>query len=385
MAKRQRKRGGFIRSRGEGKWLLVLSWTDDCGVSRQTSSSFRGTRQEAEAALAEKLRVRAELVSMVTNRITFGDYLQVWMRDHVTPNLALKTAANYQSFMDCHVIPGLGHHQLRALRPTHIQRYLSGKLADPTLSRQSVLHHFRMIHAALAVACRWQYITTNPAAQVTPPRVNTDERPLIEMADVARIVAAAADRPAVALAIIISAGAGLRRGEVIALTWGNVDLDGAMIRVRESASEVNGRVTVGRPKTKRSRRDVPIAASLVAVLRRERQRQIAMAAEFGDHYQHTGRVIAMPDGGVMRPTYLSQAFRGLATPLGIHGTFHDVRHSHASGLIAQGIDMVTVSERLGHASPVITAKIYAHVVASARQAATDASGVLVDLVIGTRD
>lgn len=383
MAKRQRKRGGFIRSRGEGRWLLVLSWTDETGTSRQTSSSFRGTRQEAEAALAEKLRGRAEQVALLTSRITLGDYLQVWMRDHVRANLAPKTAATYEGFVKLHIGPALGHHQLKGLRPAHIQRYLTSKLSE--MSPRSVKHHFRVLHTALAFAVRWQYIPSSPAARVTPPRVDVDERALIELDDVARIVVAAAGHPGVALAIILAVTTGLRRGELIALTWGDVDLDGGVLSVKRSAVEVDGTVLVGKPKTKRSRREVSLPSALVAALRQEKARQVAAALEFGSAYRQTGRVISMHDGSPMLPTYLTRRFSKLAKQIGVHGTFHDLRHAHASALIAEGVDMVTVAERLGHASAVTTAQVYAHVAAKQRRAAADESGRIMDRIAKTRD
>lgn len=376
--RRQRKRGGFIRARGEGRWLLVLTWTDDAGTSRQKGEAFKGSRQEAEAALAALLRRREMQQDLEPGRITLAEFLQVWLRDHADANLAPKTASTYRSFVEKHVSPALGHHKLKRLRPGHVMAYLAGKSSE--LGPRSILHHYRMLHNALAHAVQWQYLADNPAARVKAPRVDHEERPLIEVEDIARLVAGSADRPWLQIAILLAAGTGLRRGEICGLAWSDVDYERQVIHVRQAVVEVGGEQIVGRPKTKRSRRSISTPASLLERLREEQARQVRLAQEMGADYRLCGRVAAGSDGAPIRPTLLSLAFRAVADTIGLTATFHDLRHAHASHLLAAGIDLVSVSERLGHGSPVVTGTVYAHVVGRSRQAAADESERIMDRV-----
>jgi integrase len=176
---------------------------------------------------------------------------------------------------------------------------------------------------------------------------------------------------------VLAVGTGMRLGELLGLTWRNVDLDREVLRVASTLSAVGGEFTFSTPKTSRARRSVDLPAFVVSLLRRHRkeqnQRKLAFRDAWGDHDVVLDDGIGQP----LSPWTVSADFRRVVAELGLPRTrFHDLRHAHATQLLSAGVPIKVVSERLGHASSSFTMDTYAAVIPSMGRAAADAADQL---------
>jgi integrase len=159
---------------------------------------------------------------------------------------------------------------------------------------------------------------------------------------------------------------GMRLGEVLALRWSRIDLERKRLEVREALEPAKRGVGLKAPKTKAGRRDITLPDILVATLRDYRREQIESRLQLGlGRLEPDVLLFAQLDGSPLNPTNVSSDWGAFAERIGMPGiTFHGLRHTHASQLIACGVDVVTISKRLGHAKPSVTLAIYAHMFTS---------------------
>ncbi len=212
------------------------------------------------------------------------------LADYVQPSLAPKTIVTYREVVRVHLVPALGALDLVALRPTHIQSLYSRMLVSGRrdgrggLSARSVARYHQILHAALRQAVRWQLLVHNPADAVEPPRAARREIPTVTPAQAWAVMAAAAETsigPFVRLALLT----GMRRGELLALRWADVDLEGGALHVQQTAQRIVGEGIVFRqPKMRLSRRSIALSPDAVAVLRQHRRRQAEARLLAGSAY-----------------------------------------------------------------------------------------------------
>jgi integrase len=180
-------------------------------------------------------------------------------------------------------------------------------------------------------------------------------------------------RDFLAVPVALAISCGLRRGEVLGLKWADIDFEKSELRVRHSLEEVKDTLRLKTPKTPRSRRTIALSPDVVDALRHHRVRQAEWSLQCGAGYDREADLVnAGLDGAPWRPTTFTDVYAKFARSLGVKGTFHDLRHGHASGLIAAGVDARAVADRLGHSSPAFTMSRYVHAAsdASRRAAAT---------------
>lgn len=359
---------GHIRSRGQDgrSWSIIIDLGKDAeGKRKQKWHTFHGTKREAER---ERTRLLNELNTgtyVEPTKLTVRQYLDRWLKEYAKSNVSAKTYQTYAEFVRLHLAPALGHHQLAKLAPLHIQEYYTRALESGRkdgkggLSAQSVLHHHRVLHEALHQAVKWQLLARNPADAVEPPRPASTEMAALDVSETARLLEAAAGTW-LHLPILLAVTTGMRRGELLGLRWQDVDLKAGKLTVQQAVEETRAGVTFKQPKTQRSRRPIDLPPLLVEALIRHKGEQAQERLLMGAAYQDQGLVIAQPDGQVRRPDNLSHAFLKLTRAHGIKLRFHDLRHSHASHLLAAGVHLKVVSERLGHSSTRLTLDTYSH-------------------------
>ena len=177
----------------------------------------------------------------------------------------------------------------------------------------------------------------------------------------------------------LAALSGLRRGELCGLRWPVLDLDGDRLTVSRTLLAVRGRLVESEPKTPRSRRIVDLDPATVAILRDHRRRQLEERLAVGSGYMDDGYVFARPDGRPWNPELISRVFDRLAARTGLPRIrLHDLRHTHTTHLLAAGVNVRIVSQRLGHASVAFTLDIYGHVLPGQQASAAEAVAALVD-------
>jgi integrase len=239
------------------------------------------------------------------------------------------------------------------------------------LSARTAKYAHAVLRRALGQAERWGMVTRNVATLVEPPRaVRPEVRALAPDEVRALLDAAKGDRFEAILTVAIAVG--LRRGEALGLKWSDLDLDAAVLRVQRALVYVDGDLRFVDPKTKRSRRTVPLPSVSVQALREHRRGQAAERLAAGPEWTDHDLVFPSATGGPMDPNNLGRHFRALCDRAGIGRVrLHDLRHTCASLLLAQNVHPRVVMEILGHSGIAITMDTYSHVLPELQREAAD--------------
>ncbi|WP_052351633.1 tyrosine-type recombinase/integrase [Deinococcus pimensis] len=284
------------------------------------------------------------------------DWLPRWL-DIKQATLSPKTHANYTHLAHKHLLPLLGDHDLHTLTPTDLTRTYR-RLSRAGYSN-SLLHQIRVIlRGALQDAHETGLTAHNPARSARAPRRSQPRRARALTPDELRVflTTAAGERlePLLHLAVLT----GLRRGELCALRRAHLDLDAGILRVRENLTLAGRQPTLGSPKTAAGTRDVHLAHDTITLLRAHLQRQHAEHPQL----REDGPVFTNQWGRRLHPDSLTKLATRLARAAGLGPLrFHDLRHTHASLMLARGVPVEVVSEKLGHSRPSVTLDLYRHV------------------------
>jgi integrase len=290
--------------------------------------------------------------------ITVADYLEQWL-SHSKGRVRGKTYDGYRGLIRLYTLPVLGSVALGDLRPLDLQGLYSGCL-ERGLSGGTVLNLHLVLTQALSQAVRWGMLSANPAAGAQPPRPRRPERCVVDPALAARILAAVRSTH-LELPVAVAIATGMRRGEILALRWSDLDAEHTVAHVRRSLQTTGGRLVFEEPKTRRSRRAVDLPAFLRPYLERQIESQARRRSE-ALTWQDLDLVVDRGDGGPCNPDSISARWHGVCKRRGLPPVrFHDLRHAHATLMLLQGVHPKVVSERLGHASIGITLDTYSHV------------------------
>lgn len=359
---------GNIRRRSIDSWTIqVYAGKDpESGRKRYVSRTVRGSKKDAEAALAKLIRAQETGLDLSAARLTVSAFLDRWLdvwKDRVKP----RTHARYAELIRLHVKPALGPTSLTKLRPLHIEE-LYGSLRKRGLSGTTVLQIHRVLHAAFGQAVRWQLLDRNPTDAVKAPRRSTLEAKSLTGEQVPKLLDVVEGHP-VQVPTLIALGTGMRLGEVLGLRWQDIDLDAAAARVRQTLQVT---MQFDLPKSHRSLRTLSLPTFIVDTLKRHRKSQNERRLMLGESWQELDLVCDRGDGQPLRPDTISKQLRNLAKAAGLDISFHGLRHTHASLMLAAGTDLKVTSSRLGHSSISITADLYTHVASRQDRAAADA-------------
>jgi integrase len=367
---------GTIIRRGKSSWRLKFDTGRDANGKRQIRYvTVRGKRQDAERELTKLLSSHHEGTSVDPNKITVAEYMRAHL-DRIT--VSPKTLERYRQLSEQQIVPHLGTHLLQKLRPVHVQEWHStllqrgGKNGKP-LAARTVGHAHRVLHGALEIATATEVVGRNVASSIHPPKVEEEEVEIMSAPDIADTLKKLRGSEWETI-VSVDLGTGLRRGELVGLQWGDFNLDGAALKVQRSVEETKAGLRLKVTKTKYGRRTLSLAPSTVDVLRAhlKKQRETRISLGMGRETPET-MVFSTPDGQLLSPDNLSRDWRRLVKARKLPAvTFHALRHTHASALIAGGLDVVKISRRLGHSSPKVTLTIYAHLFEKGDQAAASA-------------
>jgi integrase len=348
------------------------------GRPRYLSRTFRGGVRDAETALAELVAATAGKRDPAGSG-TVADLLDAWL-EHAAADLAPTTLAEYRRIVETRLRPELGPVRLRDLSAVDLER-LYGRLTADGLSPVSVRHIHALIRRALGTGVRWNWLERNVAVDAEPPRGSPRAIEPPELATVLRLIALADETdPDLATVARVALGTGARRGEICALRWNRVELElgYAAVTVDGSVSEVSGELERKSTKTGRSR-VVAIDERTVAALLVHRSRVVERLRLCLDvDLDPAGYVFSRDPAGrePLAPSVVSDSWARLSRRAGLRVRFHDLRHAHASYLLAAGLPVPAVAARLGHADPSTTLRTYAHALAGQDRTAADAIGEL---------
>ncbi|MDR6124066.1 integrase [Bacillus sp. SLBN-46] len=358
---------GTIKKDGTS-WYVLYDLGKDPVTGKRKQKKKRGfrTKKDAEKYLSEQLNAIEKGTYFEPKDITFGEYLDYWLEKHAKPNTAVRTLEGYNYIIQQHLKPSLSNIQIAKLQPFHLQEYYSqklenGKFDGTGLSAQSVKHHHRLIHKALKDAVKWLFLVRNVAENVTPPKTTKTKMKIWDNEQLKIFLKAAKD--SVYYTVYLTASyTGMRRGEVLGLRWQDVDFNNNIIFVRQALQEVKKvGLTFKEPKSGNSR-SISITPTLAKELKKVYNQILVNKLSLGQMYTDLDLVFAQKNGKPIQPAELAKNYRKVVENSGLHYIrFHDLRHTHATLLLQQGVHPKIVSERLGHSTIGITMDTYTHV------------------------
>ena len=311
--------------------------------------------------------------------ITFGRYLTEQYLPQVRDNLSPETYRNHASRVNRRIIVDLGHVQLAKLTALHLDRAYRQWRKDG-LAASTVRAHHMIISAALTQGYKWGMVPRSVAPLATLPPVEQREPTLPSLEQIAELVRLAKESdPVLSAAVMLAALTGCRRGELCGLRWSDVDRDRMVLHVRRAAKRAEGgEKLIGPTKTHATRR-LSVDDVTLAVFDEHRARAYEWAGAAGVKTGDDGFVLTWDPSGATpaNPDVVTTKFARLTDKAGCPQVrFHDLRHAVATTLLAEGTDVATVAMRLGHASPVTTMRVYAHVLEAHDRKAAGVMGAL---------
>jgi integrase len=365
------RRQGFIEERSPGSWLIRYDAGIDAttGKRRRLNLTVRGLRKDAERELRRMLQSLDDGTHIDPTRLTVREWFTSWLaavRQEVSP----RTHERYAELVEHFLAPALGNHPIGKLTPQHIaDAYAAlaiGGRRDGKpggLSAQTRKHIHRVLHGALTVAVERQVIARNPAAVFRKrlPKVERREMTTLTADQTARLLDGIRQHR-VYWPVMLALMTGMRRGEILALRWRNVDLAAGVLVVAEAMEHTKAGLRFKPPKSGKPRA-ITLPAFAVEELRRRRVEQAEEMLRLGVRLNEDMLVCARVDGEPMLPTSLTHEFAKVSGSVeGVPRVrLHDTRHSHATMLLAEGAHVKVISERLGHSSIGITMDLYSHV------------------------
>jgi integrase len=345
---------GSILQRGNSYRVKVELPAAEDGKRHRLQITCR-SKIEAKRELTRMLREIDTGIAAAPDHVTIAQHLHSWLWD-APHGLAPKTVERYRQLAEQQVIPHLGRVEMQKLRPAHIKKWHTDLIATGIANR-TVGHAHRLLHKALNDAVAVELVARNVASAISPPAVEEEEIEILPTADIRKVhheLSAHWLRPI----FVVALGSGLRRGEILALRWS--DIGTKELNVARALEQTKGGLRFKEPK-RNSRRSVPLPAWAVAEIGAHRKRQLEHRLALGQGGQPE-LVFTNIRGEIIPPNNLSRDWaRTLRAKKLPHYSFHSLRHTYASILlVADRLDVLTVSRRLGHRDAALTLKRYGH-------------------------
>jgi len=355
---------GTITRRKDGRWQASLQ------VDGRRRTVYGRTRAEASSKLDE-LKQQAATAGAVPSpgRRTLNDLLDVWL-DTKGPALKPRTLSDYRLACERYLRPTLGPLRLGRVTPDRVQRLLTRY--QKRGQHRTALRIYRTLSQALDLAVRWSWLASNPCKRVDTPRYRPERKEVWTVKEV-RVFLGETENHWLHPLWFLAVYTGCRLGELLALTWEDVDFPSAAVRVSKSVQRIAGRRVVTTPKTRAGVRRIALPAEVFGVLAEHRSIQAKRRLRMGQTWQGEELVFTSRAGRPLAHSTVewctSRECQRLRLP---PMTPHGLRHLSASLLLAEGLSLPAVSQRLGHANSAITMSTYAHALHGDDQAAAQA-------------
>lgn len=366
----------------KGYFYVVLNYKDSTGKRKSkwipTQLPVKGNKKKAEKLLMEHRRLFVPDDQPLNDDILFSDFMVQWL-EIIRPTIAIATYASYHNIVNKIIVPYFKSRAilLSELKPTDIQTFYSEQLKRVTAN--SVIHYHANIHKALKYAVKVDLITSNPADKIERPKKARYQGSYFDSNEVQKLFQAAKGTH-LEIPVFLGAFYGLRRSEALGLKWDAIDFENNTITINHTVTSFNldGKqmeIEQDTTKTKSSLRTLPLVSTFKDRLLAIRDQQDENRRLCGRCYDRRYLEYICVDemGKRLSPNYLSAAFPRLLEVNGLrHIRFHDLRHSCASLLLANGVPMKQIQEWLGHSDFSTTANIYAHLDYSSKLSSAEA-------------
>lgn len=365
---------GHLEKKGDKLWNLIVESGRDPITSKRKriKRTFKGTKHEAEVALAKLVTEWEQGFYIEPSKITTGEYLLWWIEQHCAArNLAPKTVVSYNQIIKLHLIPAIGSIPLTKLQPMHVQQYVTNHLK--TRSPRTVAYTLTLLKQALKHAVqKWRLLNYNPADAVERPSYRRIKYVALTLEGAQEFLDSVKEHKHYPI-IYAALYTGMRQGELLGLRWEDVDWNRKVLKVQRTAQWVTGMGRIEKPpKTEAGIREVDLPASVITLFKELKKQQAENRLFMADKYQEHNLVFCQENGKPVDPANLTCRFRRLANAAGLPDLrFHDLRHTHASLMLAAGEQLHVVQQRLGHEKPSTTADIYGHAIPGQQRAAAE--------------
>ncbi len=381
MAKRRANGEGNIRKRKDGRWEGRYTAGYDPTIGKRIMKNVLGeTQAETKEKLNKAIADSQQLDVSKTGNYTVASWLTTWYEVYAEPRIRPNTKAYYLNYIHNHIIPNIGSIKLEKLTTIQIQKFYSklqksgrvqregqAKLKDKSLSPRVVRGVHTLLSNCLEQAVAERLILTNPAVGCKLPKLEKKEMHILPQEKIGLYLAEAEERELLAM-FYLELTTGLRRGELLALLWTDLDIEARTISITKQVHRINGELVVSQPKTQNSIRTLVLPQQAVDLLVEE-------------HAKHPDNPYMFPSSktGTM---YDPDAFRRihdkiLKTIDAEHVRFHDMRHLFATLSLKNGVDVKTLSGVLGHYSAGLTLNTYTHATTQMKQDAADTIGAVI--------
>ena len=382
---------GSIEKRGENTYRLVVSTGKNLDGSRaRRSKTIHGTRKDAEIALAEFVTEVNHGLVPEGKPITFEEFYHIWQVNYGEKELAPKTYKRYVGMLESRILPYLGSFILDKIKPTDLMKLYdmlekdtqikklaknNGARTMKPLSKKTILEHHRLISAMLHKAVYWQLIPYNPAERVQPPKVTRAKRRFYDDEQCKILLNGLNNLEEnefkYKVAIILDVFTGARLGELLGLEWSDVDFKNKEISINKASQYIPELgIYTKDPKTASSYRNVSIPDSVIEILQEYKIWYESQKDLYGELWIESNKLFVQSDGKPMHPDTLSKWLGKFIQKIGLPViNFHGIRHTNATLLISQNVDVAVVAARLGHAQISTTFNFYVHPLASHNRSA----------------
>lgn len=373
---------GNIEKRGKNSYRLTVSEGFDLnGKPMIHRKTVHGTKKDAEVELAKFITEVQNGLVIDGKSLKFYEFTEIWKRDYGSKELAPSTYKRYCRMLETRLLPYFGHFYINKIKPTDIMKFYdllekdtqlvrkqgnNGAKTKKPLSGKTILEHHRLLRAMLHKAVYWQLIVANPAERVQPPKARKpkrrsydDEQTKILLENLELL---SSEDTKYKVAIILTVFTGVRLGELMGLEWTDVDFKNGIISINRSSQYLSDMgVFTKVPKTESSIREIAIPEFIISLLEEYKLWYEEQKSIYGELWTNSDRLFVQADGKPMHPSTISKWFVKYVGQIGLPViNFHGLRHTNASLLVAQNIDIAVISARLGHAQISTTLDFYVH-------------------------
>ena len=373
---------GSIEKRGKNSYRLTVSEGFDLdGKPMIHRKTVHGTKKDAEVELAKFVTEVQNGLVIDGKSLKFSEFTEIWKRDYGSKELAPSTYKRYCRMLETRLLPYFGHFYINKIKPTDIMKFYdllekdtqlvrkqgnNGAKTKKPLSGKTILEHHRLLRAMLHKAVYWQLIVANPAERVQPPKARKpkrrsydDEQTKILLENLELL---SSEDTKYKVAIILTVFTGVRLGELMGLEWPDVDFKNGIISINRSSQYLADMgVFTKVPKTESSIREIAIPEFIISLLAEYKLWYEEQKSIYGELWMNSDRLFVQADGKPMHPSTISKWFVKYVGQIGLPViNFHGLRHTNASLLVAQNIDIAVISARLGHAQISTTLDFYVH-------------------------
>ena len=366
MAKRGNGEGSIYHRKSDGKWVGGIS------LENGKRKVFYGkTRKEVQEKMKIALSEQQKGTLITAPQQTLKKYLEDWLENVSKPHIRISTYVKYKKLINTHILPALGDIPLQKLTPQRVQKLYADKLKQK-LSPKMVSCIHGVLHVALENAVKWNLIARNVCDVVSPPRVPKTEKQVLTKRQ-AHVLLEHVKKHRLEAILVLAVTTGLRRGEMLALRWRDVDFEDGSVQVRRTVDYIPHYGYVeNEAKTTRGQRKVMLPSFVMNTLQVHRLQQQEMRNKVGSDWVEKDLVFCGLNGDYFNPNYLLRMFKKVLIDAGLpHMRIHDLRHSAATILLIMGVHPKVVQEILGHSTISMTMDTYSHVLPTMQKEATD--------------